>query len=355
MLTKPPFPRQNNLDWLRLVFAIQVVVMHSGEHLGLNVPLWVSAFPGVPAFFFVSGLLIYASFKSSPSSYWVNRFLRLFPGLITVTIAGLAVLLFAKGISDLLAWPKLYAIWFVAQISLGQAFNPDHFRDVGVGVINGALWTITVELLFYMAVPILVLLERRIKHVVLIAGAASFAFYAIAPGAFAGRVLHGKPLIDYFFLTPIFWGWIFVLGIEANRHWDRIRPFIPYCWIMIVPIALLHLFGSGRLFNGTGQQVGLAFMVCYAGLILFVVFGIRHLPIKADFSYGIYIWHMPMINLLLVLGLAIIPLAWSLVAVAAILSWYLIEQPFLRLKPKSIKPEPAPDGEPAMENLAPIS
>ena len=96
------FPRNNNLEWLRLIFATQVVLMHVQEHLGLALPKIISHFPGVPAFFFVSGFLIYASYLNAPGRrYFENRFLRLIPGLIVVTMAGALVVLVAHGWTDL--------------------------------------------------------------------------------------------------------------------------------------------------------------------------------------------------------------------------------------------------------------
>jgi len=59
-------PRFNNLEWLRLVFALQVVVIHAAEHLEHPVPDVFVYFPDVPAFFFVSGLLIYTSYLNAP-------------------------------------------------------------------------------------------------------------------------------------------------------------------------------------------------------------------------------------------------------------------------------------------------
>lgn len=85
------FPRKNNLEWLRLIFAMQVVLAHAANHLesGFKLPGFMSNFPGVPAFFFVSGFLIYPSYLNSPGKrYFENRFLRLFPGLVMVTIGG---------------------------------------------------------------------------------------------------------------------------------------------------------------------------------------------------------------------------------------------------------------------------
>ena len=62
---KLDFPRTNNLEWLRLLFAVQVAIVHAGEHLGVPMPSIVAHFPEVPAFFFVSGFLIYASYLNA--------------------------------------------------------------------------------------------------------------------------------------------------------------------------------------------------------------------------------------------------------------------------------------------------
>src|SRR5437763_15383066 len=92
-VSSPTFPRRkNNLEWLRLTFAIQVVFVHAAEHLKLRIPALVGHFPGVPAFFIVSGLLIYASYLNAPGEpYFENRFLRGFHALVFVTAGSVAV------------------------------------------------------------------------------------------------------------------------------------------------------------------------------------------------------------------------------------------------------------------------
>lgn len=66
--------------------------MHASEYLNAHFAFvgFLKRFPGVPAFLFVSGFLIYASYINAPGPrYFQNRFLRLFPGLVFVTIGGL--------------------------------------------------------------------------------------------------------------------------------------------------------------------------------------------------------------------------------------------------------------------------
>ena len=45
------FPKDNNLDLLRLIFGLQVALIHLNSHMGFDVPRFISSFPGVAAFF----------------------------------------------------------------------------------------------------------------------------------------------------------------------------------------------------------------------------------------------------------------------------------------------------------------
>jgi len=126
-------------------------------------------------FFFVSGLLIYAAYLNSPGrTYFENRFLRLFPGLLVVSIAGVGLAVIAHGLPESKERVFQYILWLFSQVTIGQAYNPSIFRDIGVGVINGSLWSITVEILFYFSVPLIVVAERRFRYTVLLLLALSF-------------------------------------------------------------------------------------------------------------------------------------------------------------------------------------
>src|ERR1700694_2402149 len=155
-------PKQNNFDLIRLVAALQVAILHSASHLHIgpqSFPLLelLSLFPGVPVFFFISGFLISKSYENNPvlHEYALNRVLRIYPGLVLCLLLSLTMVwitgyfhTFSVPISDLL-------VWLGAQLSIAQFYNPPFLRDYGVGVLNGSMWTIAVELQFYVIVPIL--------------------------------------------------------------------------------------------------------------------------------------------------------------------------------------------------------
>ncbi len=340
MTTEVTFPKDNNLDWLRLLFAIQVLIVHVSNYLRFQIPEIIPKLPGVPAFFFVSGFLIYASYLNAPSvRYFENRFLRLYPGLVCVTLGGAAVTLLAHGWRDLFNRLSTYVIWFIGQTTLGQDYNPPLFRDVGVGVVNGSLWTITVEILFYFCVPIIVWMEGRFRFTVLTLMGLSFGVFAIGPIVWIDNVYRDKTFYDVLALTPIVWGWMFGFGILAVKHFDLVRRWMRYFPLAIVPLTLMIMFGGGgALFGKTANRLGLFYFASYVCLVLWFAFATPFLRLKFDLSYGTYIWHMPVINLLLVLSIASVPLAFALTFGVAMLSWFLVERPALKLKRYSLKP-----------------
>ena len=331
-------PANNNLEWLRLAFALQVVLSHSAIHLELNIPNFIAHFPGVPAFFFVSGLLIYTSYANAPGrDYFRNRFLRIFPALLVVTIGSLFIILIDKGFQDFFINFKIYFIWLLSQITIGQAYNPTHFRDMGVGVINGSLWTITTEILFYTLVPALYFLDRRFKYTISVFFILSFIFYAFAPDLLNSNFYRNKTLYDAFALTPIAWGWMFAFGMILAKNYDALRKWTPHSPWAILPMVCMIMWGEGIFFGSAGNRLGLFYFLTYAILISYIAFNIPPRPLKFDISYGIYVWHMPIINLFLILSILNLWLVIFITITMGFGSWYLIEKPALRLKKRTLK------------------
>lgn len=336
------FPQRNNLEWMRLFFALQVVVSHMSTYLdnSISLPVYLSNFPGVPAFFFVSGFLIYASYMNSQGRrFFENRALRLMPGLILVTLGGGGIILYAKGFGSLIDHFSTYIVWFFSQVTIGQAYNPEFFRDVGIGVINGSLWTITVEIIFYLIVPIIVYLESRFRIAVLILILISYAAYVATP-IFLNQAVYGnKTIYDVMALSPIIWGWMFGFGILAVKYFWLYQRWIKYFPVVFFPILLILInIGDGPIFGSSGNRLGLVYFICYVALIVWCAFSTPCINLSFDFSYGLYIWHGPIINILIVLLMPNIYIGIGLTFLMAAFSWFFVEKPMLKLKKKSIHP-----------------
>lgn len=348
------FPKTNNIDLLRLFAATQVVVFHMAEHLHhasrLENPalMAVSYFPGVPIFFFLSGLLIPQSFLRAPriKDYVTNRALRLYPALM-VCVAFTVVMLLVLGYlstADLLR-PE-FLVWLTTQSTFLQFYNPHLFDDFGTGVVNGSLWTIAVEVQFYLMTPVLIFLMKfRSLYLALffLSIAANVALQHFGMKEF----LWGKMVGVSFF--P--WIYMFMAGHLSYAYWNKISKVFKgksaYWFALalaqtVLLIMLERTFGVNFSGNAT---LPIAFFVL-AGLALAAAVdrpNTAHKILKGnDISYGVYIYHMPIVNLFLFL---MVPnTLWytlgaiSVVFMLAYCSWVLIERPALRLKHVSIQP-----------------
>jgi peptidoglycan/LPS O-acetylase OafA/YrhL len=165
----------------------------------------------------------------------------------------------------------------------------------------------------------------------------SFAVYALGPSAWT-KVYHDKSVYDIIALTPLAWGWMFGLGILAVKHFELVRRWAIYLPWLALPLVILAFAGNGLLFGSNGNRLGLLYFACYAGLVLWLAFFTPYVRLRADLSYGVYIWHVPAANLLLVLGHPEVLLFFFLTLGFAALSWFLVEKPALSLKRKSLHP-----------------
>ncbi|WP_437588146.1 acyltransferase family protein [Sorangium sp. So ce1000] len=346
--------RENNFDLVRIFAALQVAVFHASAHLQLPfesawAPLArvLRVFPGVPIFFVVSGFLISASYERRQDlrPYLRARLLRIYPALwicfaISLLVAG------ALGFlpRDVLFSPT-FAAWCVAQVTFVQFFNPSFLRDFGVGVLNGSLWTIPVELTFYLCVPALHALlvrgrARRASNALLIAVTlASFAAgYAMETGVFGPPGAQQRKLVQVTIAPHLY---LFLLGMLAQLNWAEVERLLRGRFLLwVVPYTALAMALHEQIVAGP-LLTALA-RVLLAGTVLSAAFSARSLSAKVlrrqDVSYGFYLYHMVFINVFVEMGLVGRPMylftVLGMTVLAALASWRLVEKPMLALKLK---------------------
>lgn len=304
----------NNFNLIRLVAAIQVAILHIREHLGLvnenNIIIdFIRLFPGVPIFFFVSGFLISKSYESNSHllEYGENRILRIYPALLVcVTISLLSVWVSGYFYKNNVGFMEILP-WYVSQVTILQFYNPDFLRGYGVGVLNGSLWTITVEIQFYLLVPIVYRYYFQ-----------RFSNYAKAVQVF---LILGFLLLNrlYFHYQPDFrdhllyklvgvsflpWFYMFLVGVIAQKNFDFLHKHLSGS---IFYVAVAYVILSSAAVGLLGLEVGNSIGPLLFCLIAVFVFSAAYskptcsdrLLGKNDISYGIYIYHMPVVNMLL--------------------------------------------------------
>ena len=317
------------------------------------IPAILQYFPGVPIFFFASGFMIAASYDRSVNlnSFLLKRALRIFPAL-WVCVLGTIALVFAVGYLQTtdVTVPRLLT-WIAAQSSILQFYNPEFARHFGAGIINPALWTISVELQFYIVMPIIAWLyihQRRLFYTALGALIVISMVYNQYLDQFFGQNVLVK-LLGVSFLP---WVSMFAIGNIAYYLWDEIRPLIEgksAFWFAAYLVAALVVgwVEQSTTLSLSGNHLFFPLYLVLSGLVLSLAYTKVKLPNVTrgvDISYGVYIWHMPVIGTWLYLGLP--SKAWSvfvcvlIAVVLAVISWHSIEKHALRLKPKS-KSKPA--------------
>ena len=160
----PTISRDNNFDIVRLFAAFEVCIGHVLTHFNIGGG-HIVGFPGVIIFFTLSGFLVTLSWcrNNSLKQFVRNRFLRIYPALFVCFIALQIIMVVLGHIKweNLLDW-QLWAYW-IGQLTIGQFFTPDFLRDFGVGCPNGSLWTIPIEIEFYLLIPLIFIVFSKIK------------------------------------------------------------------------------------------------------------------------------------------------------------------------------------------------
>lgn len=247
--------RNNNFDLIRLLSALQVVLNHSIDHLILQNDLSImlsaiSFFPGVIVFFVISGFLITRSYyrcmnrnldnpKQNVYQYFKNRFLRIFPALWFGFLLLLIILLSFKVIDvrDLLR--KDIALWMIGQISIFQYYTPDILRGFGVGTPNGSLWTIPVELEFYLVLPIIFLIRKKWslnkKFIILFVISIFFNIIWVK--------LDTSSIIDKLIGVSVFpYLYSFLFGGLMFLNWGKIRRFLENRFLFWILLYIIYCF-----------------------------------------------------------------------------------------------------------------
>jgi len=339
---------QNNFDLLRLAAALQVVFLHGVKHLEIpihdSIISVISIFPGVPIFFVISGFLISASYERSKGiySYFWNRFLRIFPGLWACFLFSLIVLF---GFYDPVVGIGKFLIWVFSQLTIGQFYNPEFIRDFGVGVLNGSLWTIPVELQFYLVLPLIYLVffghaKRYFLFFFLFAIFLCFNYlnndWEWDGRGFLGR-LYGVSVLPYLYM--------FLCGILIQRYFDVLSFYLKNKFFYLLFLYLIINLSFSLLgLNAEGNSIGPIPFFFLALLSISFAYSFRgrlgNFLRDNDLSYGVYIYHMLFVNIAVhqsfLHSYAILVIIILMTIGMAFLSWKLVEKPSLKLKKYSL-------------------
>lgn len=291
--------RQNNcLNLFRLIAALQVAYGHIIIHMMCTPPEIVSKilgyFQGVPIFLILSGFLIWDSVDRSKSydSYLKKRFWRIYPELWIAILIEIIALLSLYNVTNI----KQFLLFIFTQATFFQFWTPDSLRGYGCGTPNGSLWTIGVIIQFY----IIIWFIRKILHnrgkLIWIISFIITIILGMIPEMMSGRVpeilikLYQQTVFNYFYL-------FFIGALLAEYRNKILGNIIKFWWLFTLIAVVLYIVNIETLYL---QYAILKNTFSVIGIIGFA-YSFPKLNIKTDISYGLYIYHMTIVNVMITL------------------------------------------------------
>jgi peptidoglycan/LPS O-acetylase OafA/YrhL len=334
---------QNNFTFLRLLFALFVVVTHSYPLSGVATGDFLNritegqaelSYLGLSGFFIISGYLCFQSLERCKhlGEYYWKRALRIFPGLFVVLLLTvvLCIYVYDSDVSDYLSnasmWTYLPANMSIIkqQLTIEGVFTHNPYNST----INGSLWSLEYEVVFYIWLSALFFFPRKAKITIVTIALAvlitSYIFFMEQVGSHKYMFLRGKLLLEF---GPYFFGGVLLslLRIESlrQRTWLSavlvlmlvcafyLKYFTPLKFFILPPLVLLIATSSAKPIARFMERTG-------------------------DLSYGIYIYAFPIQQALMYFfgfnSLQLMIVSVPLSIMAGYMSWHLIEKRCLRYK-----------------------
>ena len=356
--------RHNNFDLARLVAALCVLVSHSFSISGHSGGEPLYAFTdhtlslgtlAVFVFFIMSGYLITQSWSADPHAarFLLRRLLRILPALYAFLLISTVIIgPICTSLSLREYFSRANVVTYLGQIGVFgiQGGLPGVFEHNPLPLaFNGSLWSIRVEVACYI--------------LALICGMCGILRFRLGVTLIA-VLLMGAYVYSRYYVEREYW----LLNMELHQSLDVVVYFfvgsalflwgarVRYSPVLSVVIGALVF----AVLRGDWLRLALLAVLPYAVLSLAlaptrVTAGIGR---YGDYSYGIYIWAFPVQQMVMYClhGRISLPLfilmSTFLTLMCAFASWYLIERPALRLKPRRLPAERQGQAEAVPEGAA---
>lgn len=314
----------NNFGILRLILALAVVLGHFKLLQGVTSPSGIFAYAdlAVDAFFVISGYLVAGSFerKTHLGSFYIRRFFRIYPlyfFMVVLQAIGMLIALggiegHGAGTASYLGWNLIFLNFMEYDIDkvLAPLVNPG---------INPSLWTLKIEVGFYIMLPFLWLAYIRFGLLVPVIVFVLSTLYAWYFDMIGQQTLAKQLPAQLRFFTV----GVLLYHYRHKLHFAPIAA-IALAFILLAVCSMRHMLPIMALYP------------VFIGLFVFLVATqIKSFPIRFDISYGVYLIHAPLLQFALLAGVMdnTVPHLLALLFVTIILAFFveqLIELPGIR-------------------------
>jgi len=336
--------KENNIGTLRFLGAFLVLYGHSYSLSAVNqvdpVSPWLVPYTpwhqpmqslGVTLFFVLSGYLVTQSYlrRKNIFSYLLARCARIYPALIFAVLFCVYVVGFSQ---TTLSLPEYFHhpltknyFWHNLTLVTPEYVLPGVFDNLpNQWSVNGSLWTLPVELRLYFIVGFLglfgMLSRPRLFNAVLTLG---LIYFLVFPELVWHHLCPFKPYLVLSFAIGAF------VYVNRAKQWINLKTLLILVCLLAVTFYK-NVFGVYDYLS----LLTLAVLVLYVSLHIPVTF--PKLDKYGDFSYGLYLYAFPLQQLSVTYfgegkPLTVLVVSFGGALSLAILSWFVIEKPTLRL------------------------
>lgn len=317
--------RNNCFDALRYFFSVSLIIVHFCTLAGEDQFWIVSGNFRVKAFFIITGFLVTYSLirRNDVLSFYKKRIARIMPAyllcILFCFILGLIVTnnSFIDFLSSHQTWNYLLSNIFMLnwiEPSLPGVFTENIFTQM-----NGSLWSMKFEALYYLLVPLYIWIIKKtsINKVTIISLILLVSLYTKIPYQIqcCCFFLGGATILFYFNIIKKYIKIFLCLSIIIlTLLYNDIYP--EFLSMLFIP---LEVFALSMLIIGIAYNIKkLNFLSRYDNI-----------------SYGLYLYHFPIAQLIISSDtlkeniFIAFSLTFLLTIIVSLLSWYYIEKPIL--------------------------
>ncbi|MGI6106847.1 MAG: acyltransferase family protein [Lachnospiraceae bacterium] len=342
------------LDGFRAVATLMVLGYH------LQLPFAAGGLVGVTVFFVLSGFFITNSLLAELEqastidlkTFWLKRVRRILPAILTMTVIVVILsaifnrVLFTKACRDIVSVLLGFNNWW-------QIYNNvSYFENAGSPSPFTHTWSLAIEAQFYLLFPLLLLLLNRSAHkrvlIPAVTGALAVISFALMwvmfdPSADPSRVYYGTDTRAFSLLCGALLSMAVRSGSAGGEKEKKKESRIPEIVGVFSLAGLLYLGGAVNGYSTFWYHGGQGLASILSAAVIFAVLNSRSIlgkvlsiiPLRwiGKRSYGIYLWHYPLILLIRGSGnnpwyLAVLEIVLSMLI--ASYSYYYIEYPIRR-------------------------
>jgi peptidoglycan/LPS O-acetylase OafA/YrhL len=281
------------ITWLSINFGL----------FGFEVPLdmfHVTGFVGVEIFMFIGGYCLTRSVfddgklrRGMWREFFVRRFAKIFPSYLLCIVAVMLYQVLLREGDPADKWTFIRHLFFVHNFFVSDA-----------GAINGVLWSLAVEIQFYLLFPLLALWMSRFGMKLVVAMILVGVSYRLIGMNFATNFqIHELNQLPGFFDLYAFG---MLMGLNDTKASKASRHSFQSIWawagfvglILLIWSAYTTRYAPGHTIWQSYARLPMGICLCllvsgasHAGRIFTAVFENRLVRYFARISYNLYLWH----------------------------------------------------------------